>query len=502
MAGGSAYAGQGAKRSDALLRFYNERLAAYGNDPFAASAAAAAQPDTTSLQNQLQQNTTALNNSSKRLEELEKVNKQFQEVIKPAAEEQQAAVRGTLATTLQAQQEAQRIERIRAQVTAEVLNTGRGRLAAQLTEAVAPTIGSSVRGVLQQLFQGESFDLAGLAEGISRSMAERFTGALVDAALAPIEKAITGNLFKQLSGVDLEERARLAAQREAADGQQRAAELQVKAGELQIQAAQGGTAGATALPFTGSTPAAADLPFQGDAFTMEPLQVALTTSAEGFGQSMDAASDAIDVVATTAGQAAGGFESLMQSFGRVTAVLGGVAMGIGGAQQMRKGGTYNTLMGLAGIFGSIGSIAGLFGGAARPAAAATGFNPGVYTMPMLTGVPSFAGGGYTGAGAMAGGMDGKGGFMAMLHPNETVVPGNPYSATAAALGGGGAGAIRPMNNEPIRFESTVINGIEFVTRAEAEEIGRRSEARGAERGTAMTLSRIRNSVKTRKQSGF
>lgn len=34
---------------------------------------------------------------------------------------------------------------------------------------------------------------------------------------------------------------------------------------------------------------------------------------------------------------------------------------------------------------------------------------------------SFEGGGYTGMGARAGGMDGKGGFPAILHPNETVV---------------------------------------------------------------------------------
>lgn len=34
---------------------------------------------------------------------------------------------------------------------------------------------------------------------------------------------------------------------------------------------------------------------------------------------------------------------------------------------------------------------------------------------------SFAGGGYTGAGSRSGGADGKGGFMAMLHPNETVI---------------------------------------------------------------------------------
>jgi hypothetical protein len=48
-------------------------------------------------------------------------------------------------------------------------------------------------------------------------------------------------------------------------------------------------------------------------------------------------------------------------------------------------------------------------------------------MPLGTGSvrpmarPSYSGGGYTGDGARAGGLDGKGGFMAMMHPRETVV---------------------------------------------------------------------------------
>lgn len=54
-----------------------------------------------------------------------------------------------------------------------------------------------------------------------------------------------------------------------------------------------------------------------------------------------------------------------------------------------------------------GAVTGAFGGSAVPAA----------PMPR----PSFAGGGYTGNGARSGGLDGKGGFMAMLHPRETVV---------------------------------------------------------------------------------
>lgn len=38
-----------------------------------------------------------------------------------------------------------------------------------------------------------------------------------------------------------------------------------------------------------------------------------------------------------------------------------------------------------------------------------------------TGFLQFDGGGYTGSGPRSGGLDGKGGFMAMLHPNETVI---------------------------------------------------------------------------------
>jgi hypothetical protein len=45
---------------------------------------------------------------------------------------------------------------------------------------------------------------------------------------------------------------------------------------------------------------------------------------------------------------------------------------------------------------------------------------GGHSMIDGVGVSSFAGGGYTGRGARSGGVDGKGGFPAILHPNETV----------------------------------------------------------------------------------
>jgi len=49
------------------------------------------------------------------------------------------------------------------------------------------------------------------------------------------------------------------------------------------------------------------------------------------------------------------------------------------------------------------------------------FDPSTAKATALTDSISFAGGGYTGMGARAGGVDGKGGFPAVLHPNETVV---------------------------------------------------------------------------------
>jgi len=52
----------------------------------------------------------------------------------------------------------------------------------------------------------------------------------------------------------------------------------------------------------------------------------------------------------------------------------------------------------------------------------------------LGGLLSFDGGGYTGSGARSGGLDGKGGFLAMMHPDETVLD------HARGQGGSGGGA--------------------------------------------------------------
>lgn len=66
------------------------------------------------------------------------------------------------------------------------------------------------------------------------------------------------------------------------------------------------------------------------------------------------------------------------------------------------------------IFGS-GPLGGMLGGGIFSFFGSTGKGTGTL------GLPSFDGGGSTGWGSRSGGLDGKGGFMAMLHPQETVV---------------------------------------------------------------------------------
>lgn len=84
------------------------------------------------------------------------------------------------------------------------------------------------------------------------------------------------------------------------------------------------------------------------------------------------------------------FTQLNTTLGSVVGLLGGIGIGMAGAQQIQQGGTYNTLMGLAGVFGGIasvasafGSIGGMFGGgAAGPARLSQGIDVPLSQMPI------------------------------------------------------------------------------------------------------------------------
>lgn len=74
--------------------------------------------------------------------------------------------------------------------------------------------------------------------------------------------------------------------------------------------------------------------------------------------------------------------------------------------------------GLSGILGSLFGAIDPLAGALRGAG--------------LNAIPSFAGGGYTGSGSRTGGVDGRGGFPAIIHPQETITDHTKAGAGAAA----------------------------------------------------------------------
>jgi tape measure domain-containing protein len=175
-------------------------------------------------------------------------------------------------------------------------------------------------------------------------------------------------------------------------------------------------------------------------------------------------------------------------------------------------------------------IIGLFRNVAGPIAGAVGggfgatsgdlFGQGLGVQGSLL---SFAGGGHTGSSPRSGGVDGQGGFPAILHPQETVIDHTrmmpvpyqtspaaaatgelavPYQSSGQALsvpflktgGGDGGAASMPLDNEPIRYESRIVDGVETVTKEQAEEIGRRTEQR--------VLKRLQNSPGARRAVGI
>ena len=81
---------------------------------------------------------------------------------------------------------------------------------------------------------------------------------------------------------------------------------------------------------------------------------------------------------------------------------------------------------------------GLLGGILGKIFPGGGGGGGGITVPqnVLAAAASFDGGGYTGSGSRSGGLDGKGGFMALLHPNETV-----FDHTKGQAGPGGRSQI-------------------------------------------------------------
>ena len=251
------------------------------------------------------------------------------------------------------------------------------------------------------------------------------------------------------------------------------------------------------------------------AVTLESLSSTLNASTSELSQSAadysanfksvgDSASDMAKKAGETAEEAKNNGDKLKESLGKVASGIGiaaGAIMGIAaGISQVKKGGTGNTLMGIGSVLASVG---GAIGGFSKLSKAANG---AVWN----GGFQAFANGGMVKGPTL--GLVGEGKY------NEAIVPlPDGRSIPVQMRGGTGGGSSRDLlaaqaqsRSSPsvlsMSFQSTTINGVEYVDRAQLEmamaETRRVASRDGAARGANLAIDRLANSPSSRRRAGI
>jgi chromosome segregation ATPase len=264
----------------------------------------------------------------------------------------------------------------------------------------------------------------------------------------------------------------------------------------------------------------------------QELSVSLAEFSSAAYTNVEAQARVGQVVDKTADQESERLKRIGQFAGASIQTLSGVAMGIGGAQMIGKGGTYNTLMGIASIFGGISSVASGIGGFGK-----------------MFGLKGFADGGRPTPNEPAWigeeGMelwvpDRPGTIISNDDLDDIYVPGlddrntptipvgrysrressgfsadSNYDESGAQLSYGRTVpyqrtettreidrlervAANPRELPPIKYETQRVNQYEFVTPDQLEE----SNARTAKAARAQTIRELADSLKTRKRIGL
>jgi len=233
---------------------------------------------------------------------------------------------------------------------------------------------------------------------------------------------------------------------------------------------------------------------------------AVDTSAEGWNQALttnipDSLKTATDSANTQGSMFAQGLGKTVAAIGLAAGSIMGIAAGI---SQIKEGGTSNVLGGIGSIFMSLGGAVGGFAGLLKGAnggVASGGWKP----FP----VTAFANGGMVNGPTL--GLVGEGKY------NEAIVPLPDGRSIPVQMKGFGGGELREamsgssgrVSGSPIlnmSFQSTNINGVEYVSRDQLEQAmaatRRQAASDGAKRGMSMTLDKLQQSPSTRSRLGI
>lgn len=210
-------------------------------------------------------------------------------------------------------------------------------------------------------------------------------------------------------------------------------------------------------------------------------------------------------------------------------VVGGIGMAAGsimgiaaGINQIKEGGTSNVLGGIGMVASMAGSLLGGFSslGGLFSSGGGGGVGAGLAKAPLQPKISAvFANGGVVRGGFRAfanGGVVGGPtlGLMGEGKYNEAIVPLPDGKSIPVQLGGrsardlmgGGAPGMPQAPSLSMKFETTKINGVEYVSREQLEvamaETRRASISGGARQGMSMTLDKIKQSPSTRSSIGI
>jgi hypothetical protein len=238
--------------------------------------------------------------------------------------------------------------------------------------------------------------------------------------------------------------------------------------------------------------------------SMTQYSSGIKQNAETVNSSLSGISQAVGAAGEEAGENGKEGSKFKEALGKTVQGIGiaaGAIMGIAsGINQIKEGGTSNVLGGigsiLLGIGGAMGGIAGLIpksGKAANGAVWQGGFtafaNGGMVTGPTL-------------------GLIGEGKYNEAIVPlpDGRSIPVQLGGRSARDLMGNGAPGMPQAPSLSMKFETTKINGVEYVSREQLEqamaETRRASIAGGAQRGMSMTLDKIKQSPSTRSSIGI
>ena len=386
---------------------------------------------------------------------------------------------------------------------------------ALVDDFVSSTTGD-YKGFLKAILSGEN--AADALKQLQASLKDKVLTIFLDFAMAPIEKSLKEGLFSFFKPkvdpklLEQEKSVNALADNTAA----------TRANTDALAGLQGGAAGAAqalpVIPFGESADAATQsMATIGDAFSSGLS--AVNTSAQGWNEALNfGLPSVINTSAQQIGQQGG---VLGNSLGSVTGVIGAAAssiMGIvAGVSQMGSGGTSGVLGGIGSIFmglgGALGGIGGMFGGGLSSAfsgGASSAIGTGASDWSTAFATPlRFANGGMVNGPTL--GLVGEGKY------NEAIVPlpdGRSIPVQMKGPSGGGLREAMSGNNgkasgSPIlnmSFQSTNINGVEYVSRDQLEAAmatTRKQAAKdGANRGMTMTLDKLQQSPQTRNRLGM